>query len=341
MGDYFQHWLDMGRRMTRPPKIFHVNWFRTGEDGKFLWPGYGENLRVIEWIVDRCRGEADAAETPIGRVPTPESLDLTGLELAPGTLEKLLAVETADWREEIGRIGEFFKSFGDRLPRAVQDELAGLQRRLDAPYRVTAPGEGIRPLAAALNKTIRQQNPHVFEMLSPLGRRMYFPKGILAQGAEAKEKAHRYDATIGIAREGGKPMFLPSVMRHFNDLGPAEALTYAPATGRMELREKWGEALVRKNPSLTDKNISTPIITGGVTHALSVVADLFAGEGDLVLTPDQFWENYELIFGVRGRAKMAIYPFFNERGGFHVEALQKSLAARAGIENHCDPQLSK
>ena len=97
MGDYFEHWLDIGRRMANPPKIFHVNWFRTDENGKFLWPGYGENLRVIEWILGRCRGEADAVKTPIGYVPTPDSIDLTGLDISQESLGKLLAVNRADW----------------------------------------------------------------------------------------------------------------------------------------------------------------------------------------------------------------------------------------------------
>ena len=88
MGDYFEHWLNMGKRMTKPPKIFHVNWFRTDENGEFLWPGYGENLRVIEWILDRCRGEADAVKTPIGYVPTPDSLDLTGLDISRETSQQ-------------------------------------------------------------------------------------------------------------------------------------------------------------------------------------------------------------------------------------------------------------
>ena len=95
MGDYFQHWLTMGRRMAQPPKIFHVNWFRTDEKGKFLWPGYGENLRVIEWILDRCRGEADALQTPIGMVPTPESLDLSGLDISRETLGQAVGRQSA------------------------------------------------------------------------------------------------------------------------------------------------------------------------------------------------------------------------------------------------------
>ena len=174
-----------------------------------------------------------------------------------------------------------------------------------------------------MNAAIERENPHVFAMLSEFGKRLYFPKGILAQSAEAKEKAKRYNATIGIAREGGKPMFLPSVMRFFNELTPAEVVTYAPATGRADFRRKWREELVRKNPSLVGKPFSLPIVTSGVTHALSVVADLFVDRGDVVLVPDKFWENYELLFGVRHEAQLATYPFFNPEGRFNVEALRR------------------
>ncbi|MGB9626951.1 MAG: phosphoenolpyruvate carboxykinase domain-containing protein, partial [Phycisphaerae bacterium] len=132
MADYFRHWLQMGQQMTRPPKIFHVNWFRTDENGDYLWPGYGDNLRVLEWILDRCRGEADAVPTPIGYVPTPESLDLTGLALSEKVIEELLAVDPAEWRQEVESIREFFKQFGERLPHAMVDELESLERRLTA-----------------------------------------------------------------------------------------------------------------------------------------------------------------------------------------------------------------
>jgi aspartate/methionine/tyrosine aminotransferase len=125
-------------------------------------------------------------------------------------------------------------------------------------------------------------------------------------------------------------MFLPSVMQFFNNLSPAEALTYAPATGRPDLRKKWREELLRKNPSLAGKNISTPIVTSGVTHALSLVGDLFINKGEMVLVPDKFWENYELLFGVRFQAQLGIFPFFNAAGGFNVEALRQALATRAG-----------
>jgi phosphoenolpyruvate carboxykinase (GTP) len=330
MGEYFEHWLSMGKRMSNAPRIFHVNWFRTDEDGHFLWPGFGENLRVIEWILDRCRGEGDAMKTPIGYVPAAESLDLNGLDIPRDDLDMLFAVNRQDWYDETESVADFFQKFGKRLPRVLWDQLEALRLRLRAPISLLTPGAEIRPLAAELNEVIERENPHVYSMLSDLGKRLFFPKGILAQSAEAKEKAKRYDATIGIAREGGKPMFLPSIMRYFNDLSPADALTYAPATGRPDLRKKWREHVLDKNPSLKDKSFSTPIVTSGVTHALSLVADLFVNKGDMVLVPDMFWENYELLFSVRGQAQLALYPFFNAGGGFSIEALRQALATRAG-----------
>ena len=177
---------------------------------------------------------------------------------------------------------------------------------------------------------IERENPHVYADALRARQAALFPQGDPGPDAEAKEKAKRYDATIGIARENGKPMFLPSVMRYFNDSRPAEALTYAPATGRPDLRKKWREELLRKNPSLAGKSFSTPIVTSGVTHALSLVGDLFVDKGDMVLLPDKFWENYELLFGVRCQAQLALYPFFNAGGGFNVEALRQALATRAG-----------
>ena len=210
------------------------------------------------------------------------------------------------------------------------EQLEELRQGLRAPISLLKPGSQIRPLAAELNEVIERENPHVFAMLSELGKRLYFPKGILAQSAEAKDKAKRYNATIGIARENGSPMFLPSVMHYFHDLSPAEALTYAPATGRPDLRKTWRDELLRKNPSLAGKKFSMPIVTAGVTHALSLVGDLFVDKGEMVLLPDKYWENYELLFGVRHQAQIATYPFFNAAGGFNVEALRQALATRAG-----------
>ena len=295
---------------------------------------------MIEWILDRCRGEAKAVETPIGYVPTADSIDLTGLDVPAENLNKLFAVERTDWLAEADRIEAFFEPFGDRFPPALREELEGLRRRLKTPFRLLPPGNEVRPLAAELNETIRRENPHLFEMLSDFGRRLFFPKGIVAQGAEAREKAKRYNATIGIAWEAGKPMSLPSIMRFFNDLDPADVLTYAPATGRADLRKKWREDLLRKNPSLAGKSFSNPVVTCGLTQAMSVVGDLFVDRGDLVLLPDKYWENFELIFGVRCRAQLALYSLFNAKGRFNVEGLREALDARAGrLENHRHSQL--
>ncbi len=140
MGDYFRHWLQMGTRMKKAPKIFHVNWFRQDESGDYLWPGYGENLRVLEWILDRCRGEAPADETPIGYVPTADSLDLTGLDLPANIIEELLAVHPEPWLSEVQSVREFFSTFGDRLPHAMHDELNSLERRLRTQMRIPQRG---------------------------------------------------------------------------------------------------------------------------------------------------------------------------------------------------------
>ncbi len=330
LGDYFEHWLSMGRRMSSPPRVFHVNWFRQDENGDYLWPGFGENLRVIEWILDRCRGEADAVKTPVGYVPAPESLDLTGLEMPAETLEKLFEIDRDAWYEETEDIAGFFHKVDKRLPQTLWEQLDSLRLRLRAPISLMRPGAEVRPPAGELNAVIERENPHTFEMLSELGKRLYFPKGILAQSAEAREKAKRLDATIGIAREGGQPMCLPAIMEHFSDLTPAEALAYAPATGQADLRRAWHEKLLAQNPSLSGKSFSLPVVTSGVTHALSLVGDLFLDKGNMVLLPDKFWENYELLFGCRFQAQLGVYPLFNAAGRFNIEALRQALATRAG-----------
>jgi phosphoenolpyruvate carboxykinase (GTP) len=132
MGDYFAHYLKIGERSSKLPKIFYVNWFRQDENGRFLWPGYGENSRVLKWVFERCDGKVHATETPIGRLPDPADLDIKGLDLAPATLAKLLNVDVQGWLEEVPRIKEHFAKFGDRLPKGLNDELAGLEQRLKA-----------------------------------------------------------------------------------------------------------------------------------------------------------------------------------------------------------------
>jgi len=129
-GDYWAHWLSMGAKLKHPPKIYHVNWFRRDADGKFLWPGFGDNLRVLEWIVDRCAGKAGAQETAIGNLPRPEDLDLAGLDLAPGTLDQLLSVQTDEWRAEAADIEKYLDEYAPRTPAALREQVKALRTRL-------------------------------------------------------------------------------------------------------------------------------------------------------------------------------------------------------------------
>ena len=130
MGDYFGHWLGMGARLRTPPRIFRVNWFRRDGSGRFLWPGYGDNVRVLKWIVDRIHGIADARETPVGYVPTAGALDLDGLNIAPDRVDAALHVERDEWIESLQDLGEFYRQFGSRLPAAISAGLATTARRL-------------------------------------------------------------------------------------------------------------------------------------------------------------------------------------------------------------------
>ncbi len=131
MADYFRHWLDMGKKMAKPPKIFHVNWFRTDENGMFLWPGYGENLRVIEWILARSREDVGAKETPIGYIPKTEDIDMSGLNLDESALTKLFSIDNNEWKQELAGHKEFFLKFGQRLPKEIWQEYESLSKRLD------------------------------------------------------------------------------------------------------------------------------------------------------------------------------------------------------------------
>jgi phosphoenolpyruvate carboxykinase (GTP) len=131
MADYFGHWLEMGKKIPNPPKIFHVNWFRKGADGKFLWPGYGENVRVLKWILERVEGRGRAQETPIGYVPAKSGLMLDGLRISDEALNELLRVNPEDWDAELGDSKEFFAKFGARLPREIRGEHEKLARRFE------------------------------------------------------------------------------------------------------------------------------------------------------------------------------------------------------------------
>ena len=133
MGDYFAHWLKIGARANAQlPRIYYVNWFRKGADGKFLWPGYGENSRVLEWIFRRCDGEGEAVETAIGRLPTPEDVNTEGLDISAAAMQDLLSVDTEGWTAELPAIRKHLEKFGDRLPQGIKDELAALEKRLQA-----------------------------------------------------------------------------------------------------------------------------------------------------------------------------------------------------------------
>jgi phosphoenolpyruvate carboxykinase (GTP) len=129
-GDYWQHWLDVGARLARPPRIYHVNWFRRDASGRYLWPGFGENLRVLAWMLGRCAGGAGAQEAAIGRLPRPQDLDLRGLELGPQALDALLSIDPALWRREIAELRAYLRTYGERLPAALLTELRTTEERL-------------------------------------------------------------------------------------------------------------------------------------------------------------------------------------------------------------------
>ena len=131
MGDYFQHWIDMGKKIKVQPKIFNVNWFRTDSEGHFIWPGFGDNMRVLDWILKRCEETVDADETAIGYVPKPEDINLEGCGVDKETLKGLLNVDTETWKKEAEGIKEFYKKFGDKLPKELNEELEALESRLN------------------------------------------------------------------------------------------------------------------------------------------------------------------------------------------------------------------
>jgi phosphoenolpyruvate carboxykinase (GTP) len=130
MADYFGHWLSMPSRLKRLPKIFHVNWFRQNAEGKFIWPGFGENMRVLRWMVDRCAGKSEAVDSPIGRLPAKGAIDRSGIDVDAAMMDELLHVSRDDWRGEVDGIGEFFGKFGKRLPAEMEAQRQALAKRL-------------------------------------------------------------------------------------------------------------------------------------------------------------------------------------------------------------------
>ena len=186
----------------------------------------------------------------------------------------------------------------------------------------------MNPLAEELNAKIKSASPSMYSVLSGLGRQLFFPKGILTQTAEAREKADRYNATIGIARQGGHAMNLPVIMDMVPGLSSDEALDYAPSTGNAALRRRWLDDMFVKNPSLAGKEVSLPIVTSGITHGLTVAGEMFVDPGDAVLVTNKFWGNYNMVFGVRRGADVRRFPLFVDGGAsFDVGGMAATLGA--------------
>lgn len=184
----------------------------------------------------------------------------------------------------------------------------------------------MNPLAQELNEKIEQQSPDAFALLSARGRAMYFPKGILSQTAEAREKAHRFNATLGEATEGGGPMALPSIMSHLQGISAADAVRYAPAPGKPELRQAWKEKLLAENPQMKERQFGLPIVTAAITHGLGLVGDLFVDPGDRILLPDKLWGNYRLNYEVRLGGRVETFPTY-EGERFNTAGLREALLA--------------
>lgn len=183
-------------------------------------------------------------------------------------------------------------------------------------------------IAQELNKKIQSGNPFVYELLSDLGKELYFPKGILTQSAEANQKASRYNATIGIATEIGQPMYLSVIQENLSSFQPKDLYNYAPAGGKLELRKIWREKMLVDNPSLNGKMFGQPVVTNALTHGLSIIADMFINAGDNIILPDKLWENYNLIFNVRRGANLITFPFYTDNRKMNIDAMRKTLLSQ-------------
>ena len=187
----------------------------------------------------------------------------------------------------------------------------------------------MNPLAAELNQVVQTESPHVMQMLASVGKQLFFPKGILSQGAEAKQKAYKLNATIGIATQADDIMYFDSVMTSIKDIPARDSLTYAPSFGIPELRKVWKDSIYDKNPSLKGKSISLPVVTSGITHGVSVFSDLWIDPGDVVILPEMMWGNYNMIFSVRKGARIRTHKTFTDSGGYNIEALKEAVADEA------------
>ncbi len=190
----------------------------------------------------------------------------------------------------------------------------------------------VNSLATELNSIIEDTNPYVYEMLSEMGKQLFFPKGILSQSAEAKQKAHKINATIGIAKQNGKVMNLPSTVSCIKKIEPDNYLSYAPSFGVPDLRKKWKTLMYMKNHDLENKEISLPVVTSGITHGISTFADLWVNPGDKIILPDMIWGNYRMTFCVRNRAEIVNYNIFNSSlSGFNIDSFEKIVRKEAEL----------
>lgn len=186
--------------------------------------------------------------------------------------------------------------------------------------------QDLNPLAIELNEQIRDVTPEVYALLSELGKRIYLPKGILSQSAEANVKANRFNATRAVALKDNKIMHLDVSRQLVPELSPESIFGYAPILGNTELRQVWKAHLQKENPLLTEATFNLPIVTSGMTHGFSLLADIFVNKGDTLILPDKIWGNYRLIFQTKARADVQTYPFFNTDKRFDIIGFRKTLS---------------
>ncbi|WP_319577510.1 aminotransferase class I/II-fold pyridoxal phosphate-dependent enzyme [uncultured Desulfobacter sp.] len=188
----------------------------------------------------------------------------------------------------------------------------------------------MNPIAQELNNIIEQAAPHVHEMLSDMGKKLFFPKGILTQSAEAKTKADKVNATIGIAKQGSCVLSLSSVTKYITNIEPNDYLPYASSFGLPELRKKWRKEMYVKNPSLEGTSVSMPIVTSGITHGVSILSDMWVNANDVIVMPDMIWGNYDMIFRVRNSARFAEYKSYDDdMTHFNLEDFERVIREQA------------
>ncbi|TDL75440.1 aminotransferase class I/II-fold pyridoxal phosphate-dependent enzyme [Rhodococcus qingshengii] len=186
-------------------------------------------------------------------------------------------------------------------------------------------------LALDLNEMIEKNNPHVLDLLSNLGKKLYYPKGILSQSAEATKKATRFNATIGIATEKKVPMHFEHIQETLSEYSPEDVYPYAPPSGKLTLRNEWKRKLLRDNPSLHESWMGLPITTNALTHGLSLAADLFVDENDTIILPDKYWGNYQTIFHVRRGGNLKTFKLFDDSDTFNVPSFRECLLQQKDV----------